>query len=437
MHSVAGVGQIKNAPDWVRNIPVTGDAFYGIGISSIQESSDYRSLANKMALKDLAEKIFVSINSESEVSLSYANNKAVYEIEELTEFESSNFLSGHQKVTDWTDNRSKNYYVLFKLNRFSYLENRRDYFQRVHEMLIIMGSEADQLIDEGSLIRGINKLSDALLRIESEMQRTMEPEYRVNLEKTQLSFLYKLEQQLSRLSFKTQKYYHFDLLNPEPLIIKHFLIDRITGLPVPHTKSRIKVYRGDVFNYQISRNQEFEELSIKGIFPENGVSEIKISLEVSIPEQVKAMLDPALSSYFESSSIFLKFIPYSIYYDSKEQNSKGKEVSPRLTDYLRSITEDLGFVTVTDSLSDMIIEVNSTHYSNHLHRGHYEGVFESAIKGIDTRKSSEVYHFSFEIQKVVASKRSTAVNRAYAATVSENKKFLVSFVTFLCTKQEF
>ena len=62
-----------------------------------------------MALKEIVEKIFISINSSSEYNLTYVNERVEYVLDETTTTETSSFISGHIKVDDWIDKRANKY----------------------------------------------------------------------------------------------------------------------------------------------------------------------------------------------------------------------------------------------------------------------------------------------------------------------------------------
>ncbi|MEM9326921.1 MAG: LPP20 family lipoprotein, partial [Bacteroidota bacterium] len=213
-------GQLKGAPDWVLDPPGDDFAFHGIGFANPQENENYRIQARNLALRELAEKIFISIEAKTELQVKYEDDRISYNLDERIEVASSNYLMGYELVDEWTSKKSTAYYVLFRLDRVTYMENRRKYFEQLDELVGIMDASAEELFDEGEMVRGINELSDAILRVDNEMHTIIEPEYARNLEKTKLGLIYQIERQLSRLTFDVRQEYAVDMSNPEPFMIE-------------------------------------------------------------------------------------------------------------------------------------------------------------------------------------------------------------------------
>jgi DNA-dependent RNA polymerase auxiliary subunit epsilon len=107
--------QFKNAPSWVKSPPSEEFAYYGIGQSSPKEDDDYRINARNMALREITEKIFVSIDATSELQVKYANDKITYNLDETIEVASSNFLSGYEQIDQWTSKRGNDYFVHIRI----------------------------------------------------------------------------------------------------------------------------------------------------------------------------------------------------------------------------------------------------------------------------------------------------------------------------------
>jgi len=419
--------QMKRAPVWVINLPVTDDTFYGLGISETRDNPQFRTKARKMALRDISEKIYVSINSASELTLKYENDQMEYLLDETVAMESTNFLSGHQKVDDWTDQRAKKYYVLYKLDRLTYLENRRVYFQGVEDIIRLKRTEADQLFDSGELVRGINKLTDGLVLLNEEMDKLVEPEFYVSLQKLYLHTRYELERQLSRIDMRIQKTYDFQADDPKPLVISGFVTDRITGRPVENLKTSMEVLKGDVFHYAFNRQNT--ELAIHGFFPADQTATIQITVEIPLPKEVRALIDRAVRNQFTSRPITLQFTPYQVIYEPSEKGS-GDQLLVR---FLQSITKDLG-ITEEEKNALYRIRVNPRKDIIGRQRGLYTASYEAEIVVTRTDDNVEVYRFTFPARQGQGSKRHEAITAAYQRTVNDNDDFLSSFVTFLCTK---
>ena len=430
--SFAAQAQLRQAPIWVSNLPVTDDAFYGLGVSDTKEDSQFRTKARKIALREISEKIYVSVNSASELTLKYENDEMEYLLDETVAMESTNFLSGHQKVDDWTDQRAKKYYVLYKLDRLTYLDNRRTYFQGVEDLVRLKRAEAEQLFDTGELVRGINKLVDALVLLDKEMDRLVEPEFFLSLQKLQLHTKYELEKQVSRIELRTGNTYTFQADEAEPLIIEDFVIDRVTARPVGNLKTKLKVLKGDVFHYAFNQQGNNSELAIYGFYPEDERAVIQVEVELPLPPVVRESIDNTIRNRLVSKPITLNFKAYPVWYDHQALDEKGGD--PLLAEFLRSITGDLGIEESKKDKAFYHITTSSKKSIIDRFRGLYTASYEAEVVVTRASDGEEVYRYEFQPRQARASKAHNAITEAYQKTINENNRFLVSFVTFLCTK---
>ncbi|MEM7548474.1 MAG: LPP20 family lipoprotein [Bacteroidota bacterium] len=426
--SLAVFAQLKKAPEWVSQVPITENAFFGLGIAEIKENSEYRTQARKMALREIIEKIQLSINSKSELNVDYDDKQVQYRLNEKIAVESSGFLSGHQKVDEWIDKKAKKYYVLFRLNESTYRENRYDYFQQLSEIIYFIRSEADELFTKGEIIRGIKKLSDGIIRLDDEMKELVEPEYLVSLQKSRLSALYELEEQLSRIKFQTRLSYDFEAVEAKPLIISNFLVDLITGTPIRNLETKLKVLDGDVFNHEFLTRNGQSDLHIYGVYPTDQTSAIQLVPQIPIPTRVKNSIDPNILKRLISSRITMRFLPYSISFHSNE-NDKGA-----LTELLKSVTTDLRLDEKPDLEADYKIVVDTENKIIHEQRGIYTAQYQAKVTIIRLIDDQEVYEYEFPAQRVKARRKSVALTNTENQALSESRRFLQSFVTFLCSK---
>ncbi len=420
-------GQLKGAPDWVLDPPSDDFAFHGIGYANPSENDNYRMHARNLALRELAEKIFVSIDATSELQVKYENEQISYFLDERVEVASSNYLMGYEIVDEWRNKKSTAYYVLFRLDRVTYMENRRKFFQQLYDIVDVMEASADELIEEGQVIRGINELSEALLRIDQEMHTVIEPEYSRHLEKEKLALVYKMERVLSRLSFDVDGEYAVDMSDPKPFVISNYVTDAVSGEPVHHLNAKLLVLQGDVFRYRFDRTTERDALLVEGFFPERGYARVRIQVEPPIPKKVKQSIDEAVLRRLTSPTIDLKFEPYDIkIVDASDEDSP-------YDDYLRTITKDLGLNEVTDS-PDLYIFVDTESVADRRGRSTYVGQFDGRIW--INRDASSIPDFEYSLPKKTyyASDRYKARNEAYNKTVLGSSDFLVEFVSYLCSK---
>ena len=431
----SGLAQLKRAPDWVSQIPVTGDAYYGLGIADAKSNLNYRTQARKMALKEITEKIYVSINTTSELTLKYEDEEVEYLLDETVALESSNFLSGHQKVDQWTDKRSDKYYVLYRLDRLTYLENRRTYFSRLDEMIRLIRAEADASFTKGEWVRGINKLVDSFMRLYEEMKKPIEPEYLISLQKKHLSTIYELEKQLGRIEFNVVDAYRFRVEAGKPLVISDFVVNRVTGTPLSWLNTSLKVLKGDVFNYTFDPNKKKNELTIYGFFPEEKSCLVQLEVHMPLPEEVREALDASIRNKLISKPINLRFEPYTIAFESNELDTKREENGQPLTGFLQHITQDLGLIETEEQKAHYKVLVSSHSRIVKKHRGIFTSEFEGQVAVVRTADNREVYRFKLPDVTRQSARAQTALQEAFEQSIHKTDEFLVTFVTFLCSLQ--
>ena len=425
--------QIKKAPEWVRSIPLSEDAFYGMGAFDMSKSDQYRAKARKVALKEIIEKIFISVSSNSQLSMTYDNDETIYSLNETISIESTNYLSGHRKVDEWIDKRADIYYVLFKLDHEVYRENRRVYFERLEDVIQIIRTEADQLFIQGEVSRGVNKLIAAISRITEEIEKLIEPKQLMSLQKWRLSALYELEKQIGRIGFKLESNYDFHANERQPLIISDFIVDNLTGTPLSGLSTNLKVVKGDVFNHSFDHYIEDNAIGIYGLFPEHQIAMVQIVAEIPLPDPIIAIIDPSLQHTFTSQPIALRFNPYHITYNLS--GLARDHVKNELTvQYLRKITNDLGLIETDIEDAFYKIDIICTEKVEQLRNGYFAANLEVRVAVTRLRDKRELYHFSLPKGHATSSTYESAISKALDKAFSESDRFLVTFVTFLCSQ---
>ena len=425
--------QIKKAPEWVRSIPLSEDAFYGMGAVKIGKSNQYRTKARKVALKEIIEKIFISVSSNSQLSMKYHNDEAIYSFNETISIESSNYLSGHQKVDEWVDQRSDIYYVLFKLDHEVYRENRRVYFERLEDVIDVICTEADQLFVQGEVSRGVNKLIAAISRINEEIDKLIEPKQLIALQKWRFSAIYELEKQISRIGFDLKSNYDFYADRQQPLIISEFIVNKVTDHPISGLSTSLRVIKGDVFNHSFDHYIEDNAIGIYGLFPEHQIAMVQIVAELPLPNPIKAIIDPSLQHTFTSQPIALRFNPYHITYNLSDL-ARDRVKNELTVQYLKRITNDLGLIETDIEDAFYKIDIVCKEKAEKLRNGYFDANLEVRIAVTRLRDKRELYHFSLPKVRATSSTYESAVSKALDKAFSESDRFLITFVTFLCSQ---
>ncbi|MBV6646972.1 MAG: hypothetical protein KI790_16055, partial [Cyclobacteriaceae bacterium] len=392
---------------------------------------EYRSKARKIALREIAEKIFVSIRSHSELIMTYENDEADYLLDETISLASSNFLSGHQKVDEWIDKRATQYYVLFKLDLSTYRANRKTYFESLETVVKLMQNEASDLFLQGEVARGASKLGESIKILNEEMNRLIEPEYSVLVQKWRLSSIYELEQQIDHIGFDLDRTYEFKATEKEPLVIEHFLVNKSSGIPLNGLETNLRVIQGDVFRYSFD-HEHHEALSIYGMFPEKQVAIFQITAQLRLEDQVQKLLDPSVKTRFISQPIVVQFVPYALIFNGVSGGSEGESKNYSVIDQLRKITQDLGIREVTSSAADYHVYIERLGSIQMTRKGYYSGSVSIEMTITDPENNREVYQYMMPLREVKVDRPETAWAYAFDRSINSSDDFLVSFVTFLC-----
>ncbi len=425
-------GQLKKAPKWVRHIPSSTEVFYGMGSVDMRLYPEYRAKARKIALREIAEKIFVSINSNSILTMTYENEEVDYILDETVSMASSNILNGHHKVDEWIDKRADRYYVLFLLDKAEYKANREAYFASLEELTTLMQKEASELFNQGEVSRGINKLTESIRLLDTEMKRLVEPEYAFSMKNWRLKSIYELEHQIDQIGFALQRRYEFRANAKEPLIIEHFLVNKSTGVPLSGLKLDLRVIQGDIFRYSFVHDHH-DALSIYGMFPENQVAIFQVVADLKVEKDMQKLLDPSVRTTFVSQPVSIQFIPYAIAFDweSTESTSENNDVIK----FLRKVTNDLGLKEVYNSEADYHITLEPSGMVKSHNNGYYSGSVSMEMSIKDPKTNIEVYEYSFPQTSIRVPNPDLAWSYALDKNVVHSDDFLVSFVTFLCSLQ--
>ncbi|MEM7107824.1 MAG: LPP20 family lipoprotein [Bacteroidota bacterium] len=420
---------MKKAPTWVHEVPITGDAFYGVGTVNMKDYPEYRAKARKQALKEIVEKIFVSISSSSSLTTTYKDEEVDYLLNETVSLASSNFLMGHRKMSEWIDKRKNTYYVLFSLDRATYKENRKEYFKSFETVIELIQKEAKDLFEEGEIARSTRKLSQSIDRLDKEINRIVEPEYSILLQKLRLESIYELERQIDQIAFNVERNYEFDATDRKPLVIENFLVSKSNGVALNGLNLSLNVIQGDVFRYSFN-HENYEALSIYGLFPQKGVAVIQIIAEVALESSIKKLLNPAVRSTIESRPIAIKFNPYNIQFVINSDTSFDKK--EQLFDYLRVITTDLGITEVKDKPTDLQIILKPIGNVKKQSRGYYRSDLSFEVNVLDVKNNRNVFEYALPRTSVKEKNPNVAVSESFKAAANQSGEFLQEFVTALC-----
>jgi len=423
--------QLKKAPQWVKEIPITDDAFYGVGMADMKQYVEYRAKARTLALREVMEKIYVSISSSSSLTMTYANDQVDYLLDETISTASSNFLSGHQKMDEWIDKRANTYYVLFKLDVDTYKENRKAYFESLEVIIQHMYDEATDLFVAGEVARGASKLSESINRLDEELNRLIEPEYGIILQKWRLKSIYELEKQIDQISFDLDRKYEFEATARKPLTIENFLINKTTGTPLNGLSTDLKVIQGDVFSYSFD-HENHEALSIYGMFPEKRAAVIQIIATLELDSKIRNLLNPSVQTRFISPPIVVHFSSYRISFEFDGIIDPLQLTGNSARDLLKNIPNDLGLIEVSVVDADYKITLKSIGQVKRSQSGLFQGNVSVEVSLIDLKNKRVVYSYMLPKTYVRVENSDLAFTEAFHRSINRSQDFLVGFVTALC-----
>lgn len=431
--SHSGFSQSKKAPDWVWSTPVHGNTYYGVGIAKLDQDN-YRLSARKMALREIVEKIFVSINSTSALSLDYSDEEIEYKLKEQIDLASSSLLLGHEKMDDWIDKKTESYYVLFRLDRDIYEKERDLHFEEILKNIEIIQGDAEFLLNSGELTSAILKTSKSLKILNEELSIMLEPKYENALNSKRQELLIELESQLRRVQFKHNATYVFDVEDPEPLTISQLAYDKVSQEVLHKLPIKLITHHGDVFWYEFTDYIDGDQLKIYGLFPENKYAKIQLEVDFPIPHDVKRDLDPSIWESLKSNVITVTFKSYAINVISKNTPNKYIDKS-YLRDYLVYIFEDLGIhQPAPGEIPLMEMEINSTNTVRKSYN-HYSATIMGDVQIRDYAFNKTLFSYKFQPGISSAPRVQVANNDAMRKLIDQNApNYLEDYLKFLCSK---
>lgn len=343
--SIQSNAQRKRQPEWVSATPVDAWSYYGIGIASTEET-DYRDKARAMALKEISEKIFVSIDSESNLKMTYGGDDTRYELNEEITTLTANRLEGYRKVEDWQDRRSDLYYVLFKLDKDIYKRNREQHLERVLEKIQFEKDRALKFFLLDDYTSAFSYLESALELIDEELQRFPEPDFEYELRSEQDEIAAYYEDRISRVKIvSTANNLLFDPLTQQKTVISYAAIDKISGKNLMNFPVKLHMISGDVFDYEVQYGLDSSQIDIYGLLPDKGEALFRIRPDLSGDYLEKNDLLSQLVNFMESKTISVIFQPYSVYFEKRKQNTPEEQ---RLLVFFRNFLRFCSINTVED-----------------------------------------------------------------------------------------
>lgn len=114
-------------PEWTKQTPLQQDFYVGIANCN-KNNPDYKNIAARIALENLASDISVEISGESILNTKEINQQFQQEFSQNILIRSKAELEGYELIDDWED--EENYYVFYQLSKSKYDFIRREKTQK-------------------------------------------------------------------------------------------------------------------------------------------------------------------------------------------------------------------------------------------------------------------------------------------------------------------
>lgn len=153
----------QDRPDWVKQHPVDGLSYTGVGMAKLSEEQ-YMKKAKDRALVDLASGIEVSVSSNSLLNVIETDGEISESFSQSSSFDVNTDLSMVKVVDSWQGDGE--YWVCCELNRLEYEEYVEARKHKAMENGFGFWTKAKSYIDNGDLFAGIDLLAKAWSAIE-------------------------------------------------------------------------------------------------------------------------------------------------------------------------------------------------------------------------------------------------------------------------------
>lgn len=166
--SFANLNAKEKKPAWLTSEP-QDDVYQAIGTASLTET-DYLRKAEENALSELAKQISVVVNEESFLTYQERNNNGVVssadDYQQQTQLSVKTLIEGYKRVGDYTDKKSKTYYVCYSLNKLTYKMSCEKKQREISDRCLSFLKQASVAEVEGQLIRAMQLYEQGLKQAE-------------------------------------------------------------------------------------------------------------------------------------------------------------------------------------------------------------------------------------------------------------------------------
>ncbi len=341
-------------PEWVNERPSSALWYYGIGMASTDIDEDFRDVARKNALKEIAQQIYVRLESSSNLSIDSYDRNTVYDYQENTSTETITLLEGFEFVDDFYNQSSGLYWVMLRLNKQDF-EEKKDKLVRRLEKLSNQNLElAKSYFEDGKYESAFTSLITVSDLITTYSPLFPEGNFQMHILDMQLEIKNLLIRYLSDLQIfpVTERQAIYE---GEDVYIPFMVTSRATGKPVDQIELIPEASGGVAKSFNMEKRDSIYYLRLEKV---HGLqNSMRVILTPKLPPNL--VVDARLLDKAYSLPATVDINRIKVFLSTSERNMnrryEGGSVARRLSDELK----DLNVFTTSDR-EDNILELYLT-----------------------------------------------------------------------------
>jgi hypothetical protein len=427
---LAGTTWAQKRPDWIANPPISADHFTGINFCQ-KTNSDYISLAKSKALKDLSSQILVSINSETFLKTTEADNEVKQSFEENIRTSVQRDLEGYELVDTWQD--KSEYWVYFRLSKSEYYARKRARFETALKAADDSYNKARDAEAAGDFSRAIHLYIQSTQPLEPYMAESFDPELKDRsaaivrggmgavsniIANTRVVPVNKLVSLKSGAS-------HAENLNCRVVFKDAKREVSIANFPLKYAVEKGNI--GLSARKCVTNNEGVGRVILTSCSAEGKSASLKVSLDLE--ELLKeypadAIICNAIRRKSCHSDLFMiELRSPSVYFESEEKNLGAKMSIHILEPALKDLFKELGFTFVpSGSSADFVVKIDSDTRAGGQAYDLSISYLDANILISDNAKKEQVYSRQFANIKGVKQDHTAAGSEAYRKVVATGFK---------------
>lgn len=360
---ILGITSLVNAqsslPDWVTSTPRSGFWYYGIGIASREEyPDDFRDVARKNALKEIAQQIYVKIESSSNLTIDSYDRNTIYDYQDKTSTETITLLDGFEFVDDFYDTKSQEYWLLIRLNKEDFTRKKKEIIQKIETIGTQNLEVAKAYFKDGDYRNGITSLITIQDLMDTYQPLFPDNDFQVSSKGLEVDMQHTLAEALSDLEIVPMTPYQ-NVWEGADISVPFIVRNRKTGSIVNRIELEPEATGGVAKSYSVSSKDSVHVITLRSV---HGLrEEMNLYILPKIPVQLSA--DPRIKSKANSIQAVIMVKRFTAFMSTNEKNMgetvRGGKVARKLVDALR---EQNIYTTSSRPQADMELYVDVDTY---------------------------------------------------------------------------